>query len=597
MNNLSIVGRITRVAGPFLIAKGMTGSKMYELVHVGEAGVIGEIIRLQGENASIQAYEDTVGIKPGETVQGTGKPLSAELGPGLIGQIYDGIQRPLPVIESLTGSHIKRGITPPRLDREKKWLFQPTVKNGTQIYPGDIIGIVQETPLIEHRVLVPPWIKKGIVQDIVPEAKYTVTDPLAEVKTAEDHETLYLMHNWPVRKSRPYSSTLATDIPLLTGQRVIDAFFPLSKGGTAMIPGGFGTGKTVLLQSLAQWADADIVILVGCGERGNEMADVVERFLKLKDHRSGQPIMNKTIIIANTSDMPITAREASVYTAVTIAEYYRDMGYHITLMVDSTSRWAEALREISGRLEEMPGEEGYPAYLASKLAKFYARAGYVKTLSHNETLGSITTLGAVSPPGGDFSEPVTRSTLRLTKVMWALDFNLAHRRHFPAINWNMSHSEYTQILAKWYRTIGSDWSKLRNEAISLLKEEEELREIVSLVGAEILGDKQRIVFEIAKIIREYFLLQNAFHPIDMYCPIEKTHKMLKVILKFSERAKLAIDNGVSLIDVLAIAVKEELKRMKLVPSKDFNDVSLKLEKKIDEQFDNLIQEIKERKLV
>ena len=557
MNDLSIVGKISRVAGPFLIAKGMAGSKMYELVHVGEAGVIGEIIRLQGENASIQAYEDTAGIKPGETVQGTGKPLSAELGPGLIGQIYDGIQRPLPVIERLTGSHIKRGITPPRLDREKKWLFRPTIKSETEVFPGDVIGIVQETPLIEHRVLVPPWIKKGVVQDIVLEAKYTVTDPLAEVKTAEGHETLYLMHTWPVRKPRPYSSTLATDIPLLTGQRVIDAFFPLSKGGTAMIPGGFGTGKTVLLQSLAQWADADIVILVGCGERGNEMADVVERFLKLKDHRSGQPIMNKTIIIANTSDMPISAREASVYTAVTIAEYYRDMGYHITLIVDSTSRWAEALREISGRLEEMPGEEGYPAYLASKLAEFYARAGYVKTLGQKETLGSITTLGAVSPPGGDFSEPVTRSTLRLTKVMWALDFNLAHRRHFPAINWNMSHSEYTQILEKWYGTIGSDWSKLRNEAISLLKEEEELREIVSLVGAEILGDKQRIVFEIAKIIREYFLLQSAFHPIDMYCPIEKTHKMLRVILKFSERAKLAIDNGVPLVEVLALAVSNQ----------------------------------------
>jgi V/A-type H+-transporting ATPase subunit A len=574
----------------------MTGSKMYELVQVGEAGVIGEIIRLQGENASIQAYEDTTGIKPGEKVQGTGKPLSAELGPGLIGQIYDGIQRPLPIIQSLTGSYIKRGITPPRLNREKKWFFRPTVKSGTQVFSGDIIGIVQETPLVEHRVLVPPWIKKGIVEDIVLEAKYTMVDPLVEVKTEGGHETLYLMHTWPVRKSRPYSSTLATDIPLLTGQRVIDAFFPLSKGGTAMIPGGFGTGKTVLLQSLAQWADADIVILVGCGERGNEMADVVERFLKLKDHRSGQPIMNKTIILANTSDMPITAREASVYTAVTIAEYYRDMGYNITLMVDSTSRWAEALREISGRLEEMPGEEGYPAYLASRLAEFYARAGYVKTLAQKERLGSITTIGAVSPPGGDFSEPVTRSTLRLTKVMWALDFSLAHRRHFPAINWAMSHSEYTQILEKWYDTIGSDWSKLRNEAISLLKEEEELREIVSLVGAEILGDKQRVVFEIAKIIREYFLLQSAFHPIDMYCPIEKTHKMLKVILKFSGRAKLAIENGVPLVRILTLDVKEELKRMKLVPSEDFNDVSLKIEKKIDEQFDNLIQDIKERKL-
>ncbi|MEE8322803.1 MAG: V-type ATP synthase subunit A, partial [Candidatus Bathyarchaeia archaeon] len=419
----------------------MTGSRMYELVHVGNVGVIGEIIRLEGEMASIQAYEDTTGIKPGEKVLGTGRSLFAELGPGLIGQIFDGIQRPLPVIQSLSGMNIKRGITPPPLNRKTQWHFQPTVKKGMKIVSGDIIGVIQETPLIEHRVIVPPWIKNGSVDFIVSEGKYTVTDRVAEVSTESGFEKLFLMHSWPVRQPRPYASTLTTDVPLITGQRVIDTFFPLTKGGTAMISGGFGTGKTVLLQVLAQLADVDVVILVGCGERGNEMADVLEKFPQLKDFRSGKSLMDRTIIIANTSDMPIAAREASVYMAATLAEYYRDMGYDIALMVDSTSRWAEALREISGRLEEMPGEEGYPAYLASRLAGFYSRACFVKTKGNEERQGSVTILGSVSPPGGDFSEPVTRSTLRLTRVFWALDFTLAHRRHFPAINWVMSHSE------------------------------------------------------------------------------------------------------------------------------------------------------------
>jgi V/A-type H+-transporting ATPase subunit A len=569
---------------------------MYELVHVGNVGVIGEIIRLEGEMASIQAYEDTTGIKPGEKVLGTGRSLFAELGPGIIGQIFDGIQRPLPVIQSLSGINIKRGITPPALNRKTQWHFQPTVKKGMKIVSGDIIGVIQETPLIEHRVIVPPWVKNGSVEFIVSEGKYTVTDRVAEVSTESGFEKLFLMHSWPVRQPRPYASTLTTDVPLITGQRVIDTFFPLTKGGTAMISGGFGTGKTVLLQVLAQLIDVDVVILVGCGERGNEMADVLEKFPQLKDFRSGKSLMDRTIIIANTSDMPIAAREASVYMAATLAEYYRDMGYDIALIVDSTSRWAEALREISGRLEEMPGEEGYPAYLASKLAGFYSRACYVKTIGSEERQGSVTIMGSVSPPGGDFSEPVTRSTLRLTRVFWALDFTLAHRRHFPAINWVLSHSEYAQILEQWYEQIGPGWLRLREEAMSLLREEEELREIVSLIGAEILDDKQRIVFEAAKMIKEFFLLQNSFHPIDVYCPMEKTYQMLRLLLKFSAEAKKAVDLGVSLEKILALGVREDLGRMKIIRYSEFSEMSSVMDKKMDVQFDNLIKETEERGL-
>lgn len=596
MVDLSNVGIISRIAGPFILAKGMTSSRMYELVHVGNVGVIGEIIRLEGEMASIQAYEDTTGIKPGEKVLGTGRSLFAELGPGIIGQIFDGIQRPLPVIQSLSGMNIKRGITPPPLNRKTQWHFQPTVKKGMKIVSGDIIGVIQETPLIEHRVIVPPWVKNGSVEFIVSEGKYTVTDRVAEVSTESGFEKLFLMHSWPVRQPRPYASTLTTDVPLITGQRVIDTFFPLTKGGTAMISGGFGTGKTVLLQVLAQLADVDVVILVGCGERGNEMADVLEKFPQLKDFRSGKSLMDRTIIIANTSDMPIAAREASVYMAATLAEYYRDMGYDIALMVDSTSRWAEALREISGRLEEMPGEEGYPAYLASKLAGFYSRACYVKTIGSEERQGSVTIMGSVSPPGGDFSEPVTRSTLRLTRVFWALDFTLAHRRHFPAINWVLSHSEYAQILEQWYEQIGPGWLRLREEAMSLLREEEELREIVSLIGAEILDDKQRIVFEAAKMIKEFFLLQNSFHPIDVYCPMEKTYQMLRLLLKFSAEAKKAVDLGVSLEKILALGVREDLGRMKIIRYSEFSEMSSIIDKKMDVQFDNLIKETEERGL-
>ncbi len=579
-------GTIYRVAGPFIIAKGMSGSRMYELVRVGETGLIGEVIRLEGETAAIQAYEETTGIRTGEKVEGTGKPLSVELGPGLIKQVYDGIQRSLPVIQEAVGSRIERGIIPPALDRKKRWHFSPTVKKGTKVIGGDIIGVVQETPLVEHKILVPPNVN-GIVDEVVSEGEYTVQDPVIEVKTGSTLEKLFLMHSWPIRKPRPSKVTLPSEIPLLTGQRIIDAFFPLSKGGTTVISGGFGTGKTVLSQSLARSADADVLILVGCGERGNEMADVIEEFPKLKDIRSGQPLVNRTIIIANTSDMPIAGREASIYSALTLAEYYRDMGYDAAVMADSTSRWAEALREVSGRLEEMPGEEGYPAYLASRLAEFYARAGRVLTLGKEERYGSVTVVGAVSPPGGDFSEPVTEKTTRLTRVFWALDFSLAHRRHFPAINWFMSYSEYLQPLKEWYENVGSDWGELREKALTLLKEEEKLREVVSLVGAEILGDKQRVVFEAVKMLKEYFLLQSAFHPVDMYCPISKTYRMLQLILKFYENARISVSSGVPLGSVLSLSVKEDLARMKIIRAEEFEEMSAKINEKIDREFDQL----------
>jgi V/A-type H+-transporting ATPase subunit A len=587
-NSLS-KGTIYRVAGPFIIAKGMSGSRMYELVRVGEAGIIGEIIRLEGQNVAIQAYEETTGIKTGEKVEGTGKPLSVELGPGLLTQIYDGIQRPLPVIQDLVGSRIERGVIPPALDRKKLWHFVPTLKNGDSVVGGDVIGTVTETSLVEHKILVPPAVN-GIIGNIVSEGNYLVTDIIADVKTNTKIEQLQLFHTWPLRQARPSKAILSSEIPLLTGQRIVDAFFPLSKGGTAVISGGFGTGKTVLSQSLARCADADVLILVGCGERGNEMSDAIERFPKLQDFRSGKPLINKTILIANTSDMPIAGREASVYSALTLAEYYRDMGYDVAVMADSTSRWAEALREVSGRLEEMPGEEGYPAYLASRLADFYSRAGRVLTIGNKERYGSVTVVGAVSPPGGDFSEPVTEKTIRLTRVFWALDFSLAHRRHFPAINWFMSYSEYLDSLQEWYETIGPDWSSLREKAMSLLKEEEKLREVVSLVGADILGDKQRVVFEAVKMLKEYFLLQSAFHPVDLYCPMKKTYKMLELLLKFYEKAQNAVNSEVPLSQILSLEVKEDLARMKIIETETFEKAATEISKKMNQQFDQLLNE-------
>jgi V/A-type H+-transporting ATPase subunit A len=586
------IGTVSRIAGSFVTAKNMPNAKMFELVKVGEAGIIGEIIRISGNTGIIQAYEETEGIKLGGKVIGTGKLLSVELGPGLMGQILDGIQRPLPLIAEKIGPLIEKGIEVPAIDRTKKWRFQPQLSEGAKVTGGDILGVVQETPSIENRIMVPPKVV-GVVDMICSEGDYNVTEPIAEINTLNGIREVFLMQTWPVRHSRPYKEMLHIDTPLLTGQRIIDSFFPVAKGGITAVSGGFGTGKTVLLQTLAVWIDADIIVYIGCGERGNEMADVLERFTHLKKTESDYPLLTRSVLIANTSNMPILAREASIYSGITIAEYYRDMGYNVAIMADSTSRWAEALREISGRLEEMPGEEGYPAYLASRLAEYYSRAGSIKTLGADDRKGSITVLSAISPPGGDFSEPVTRNTLRLAKVFWALDFNLAHRRHYPAINWFMSYSEYMSFLEDWFLRVDRDWQRLCGDARALLREEEELKEIVALIGADILGDKQRGVFEVAKMLKEYFLLQSAYHPVDIYCPIEKTYKMLRTLLKFNEKTRTAIELGVPLQKILALPVKVGISRLKIVPTTEFDVINAKLSADIDEQFDILIQETKE----
>jgi len=586
------IGTISRIVGSFVTAKDMANAKMFELVNVGEAGIIGEIIRISGNKSIIQAYEETEGIKLGEKVIGTGKLLSVELGPGLMGQILDGIQRPLPLIAEKIGPWIEKGIKVPAIDRNKKWQFQPKISKGAKVTSGDILGVVQETPSIENRIMVPPEIE-GVVETICSEGNFTITEPIAKIKTLNGIKEVFLMQTWPVRHARPYKTMLHIDTPLLTGQRIIDSFFPVARGGITAIAGGFGTGKTVLLQTLAVWIDADIIVYIGCGERGNEMADVLERFTHLKKPGSDHPLLSRSVLVVNTSNMPILAREASIYSGITIAEYYRDMGYNVAIMADSTSRWAEALREISGRLEEMPGEEGYPAYLASRLAEYYSRAGCIKTLSTEDREGSITVLSAISPPGGDFSEPVTRNTLRLSKVFWALDFNLAHRRHYPAINWFMSYSEYTPFLEDWFLRVDRDWQRLSGDARALLREEEELKEIVALIGADILGDKQRGVFEIAKMLKEYFLLQSAYHPVDVYCPIQKTYKMLRTLLKFNEKTRAAIESGVPLQKILALPIKVGLSRLKIIPTNEFDAVNAKLSVDMDEQFEILIQEAKE----
>lgn len=586
------IGTISRIAGSHVTAKGMPNVKMYELVKIGEAGIIGEIIRISGDTGIIQAYEETEGIKLGEKVIGTGKLLSVELGPGLMGQIIDGIQRPLPLIAEKIGPWMEKGIEVPAIDRNKKWHFQPIILKGTKVTGGDILGVVQETSSIVNKIMVPPEVD-GTLLTICSEGDFTVTEQIAEIKTPNGIEEVFLMQTWPVRHARPYKTKLHIDTPLLTGQRIIDSFFPVAKGGITAVIGGFGTGKTVLLQTIAVWIDADIIVYIGCGERGNEMADVLERFTHLKKPGSDYSIMSRSVLIANTSNMPILAREASIYSGITIAEYYRDMGYNVAIMADSTSRWAEALREISGRLEEMPGEEGYPAYLATRLAEYYSRAGSIKTLGRDDREGSITVMSAISPPGGDFSEPVTRNTLRLAKVFWALDFNLAHRRHYPAINWFMSYSEYMPFLDDYFTRIDRDWQRLCGDAKALLREEEELKEIVALIGADILGDKQRGVFELAKMMKEYFLLQSAYHPVDIYCPIEKTYKMLRTLLKFNEKTKAAIELKVPLEKILALPVKVGLSRLKIVPMDEFNEVNSKLSVDMDKQFEILIQEAKE----
>ncbi|CAD7766948.1 MAG: V-type ATP synthase alpha chain [Candidatus Argoarchaeum ethanivorans] len=572
---MEIKGEIYRISGPVVTALGIN-ARMYDVVKVGSEGLMGEVIGIEGEKTTIQVYEDTSGVKPGEPVIDTGMPLSVELGPGLLESIYDGIQRPLPVLKEKMGDFIQRGVSASGLDHNKRWEFKPVVKKDDKLKGGEIIGTVQETENIEHRILLPPNVS-GVVDEINA-GTFTVDDVIGRLS---DGTELKLMHHWPVRHPRPVKNKLRPTIPLITGQRIFDGLFPLAKGGTAAIPGPFGSGKTVMQQQLAKWSDAEIVVYIGCGERGNEMADVLNEFPELEDPKTGRPLMERTVLIANTSNMPVAAREASVYTGVTIAEYYRDMGYDVSLMADSTSRWAEAMREISSRLEEMPGEEGYPAYLAAKLAEFYERAGRAKTMCGDE--GSVTVIGAVSPPGGDFSEPVTQNTLRIVKVFWALDAKLAQRRHFPAINWLTSYSLYGRTLDEWYNeNISTEWTKLRSETMSLMQREAELQDIVQLVGSDALPDDQQLTLEIARMVREYFLQQNAYHEVDSYCPMINQYKMLKAILTWGEKAVLSLESGASVANIIALESKDMLAKVRF--EKDIDAVLDTVMKKADEEF-------------
>ena len=585
-----IEGKIIRISGPVVEAKGMRGSKMYDVVRVGDENLIGEIIRLNEDLATIQVYEETSGLKPGEKVVSTGSPLSVELGPGLMKNIYDGIQRPLPEIKNITGDFISRGVEAKALDRKKKWHFKPTVKKGDRLVAGDIVGTVDETALVVHKIMAPPDFKEGKVKSIADEGKYTVEDVVAVLQTNGGEYRVRMMQTWPVRKGRPFIKKYDPSLPLITGQRVIDTFFPIAKGGTAAIPGGFGTGKTVELHQLAKWSDAQIIVYIGCGERGNEMTDVLREFPALIDPRSGKTIMERTVLIANTSNMPVAARDASVYTGITIAEYYRDMGYDVALMADSTSRWAEAMREISGRLEEMPGEEGYPAYLASRLAEFYERAGRVQTLGSKKREGSVSVMGAVSPPGGDFSEPVTQNTLRIVKVFWALDADLADRRHFPAVNWLKSYSLYLKDVKKWWQeNVAEDWIDLRNKAMALLQKEAELQEIVKLVGPDALPPAERALLEGARIIREAFLQQNAFHEVDTFCPEKKQYEMLKISLKFLDLINDAIKKNIYIEDILNLRCREAIARMATISNKTFEKEFKKIEKSMEDEILSLIK--------
>ncbi len=589
MTNKSQQGRIIRISGPVIEADGMRGAKMYDVVRVGEENLIGEIIRLNEDNAIIQVYEDTNGLKPGEQVFTTGMPLSVELGPGLLTNIYDGIQRPLPAIMKKTGEFIDRGVEAPAIDRNKKWHFKPIVKAGEIVRSCDVIGEVEETSIITHRIIIPPNICGKIIK-VEKEGDYTVEDDIAVVSTDNGDVKLQMLQRWPVRMPRPVAKKYDPTLPLVTGQRVIDTFFPVAKGGTAAIPGGFGTGKTVMLHQLAKWSDAQVVIYVGCGERGNEMTDVLREFPELEDPKSGEPLMNRTVLIANTSNMPVAARDASVYTGITIAEYYRDMGYDVALMADSTSRLAEAMREISGRLEEMPGEEGYPAYLASRLAEFYERAGRVKLLCSKNKEGSVSVMGAVSPPGGDFSEPVAQNTLRIVKVFWALDADLADRRHFPSINWLKSYSLYLEEIQSWWKKeIGEEWLKLRTKAMALLQKESELQEIVKLVGPDALPPRERATLESARMIREDFLQQSAFHEIDTFCPGKKQYEMLRIMLKFNDKIMDAVEKNVLVDDIISMKSREHLARMKTASNKTFEKTFGEMEKDLDKELETLIK--------
>ena len=561
-------GRIVKVAGPLIVAENMADVRMYDVVRVSKNRLVGEVIELRGDKASIQVYEETSGLGPGEPVESTGAPLSVELGPGLIESIFDGIQRPLTVIAEKYGMHITRGVEVPSLNRDKEWGFEALVKPGDKVTGGTIIGQVQESAVVEHRIMVPHGISGEIVKCESKVARLTDVVAVVRDEKGVEHE-LTMLQKWPVRRGRPYAEKLAPKAPMVTGQRVIDTFFPIASGGVAAVPGPFGSGKTVVQHQLAKWADADIIVYVGCGERGNEMTDVLREFPELHDPRTGESLMKRTVLIANTSDMPVAAREASIYTGITIAEYFRDMGYKVAIMADSTSRWAEALREMSGRLEEMPGEEGYPAYLASRIAEFYERAGAVVCLGGDDRRGSISAIGAVSPPGGDISEPVSQATLRIVKVFWGLSSYLAYKRHFPAIDWLQSYSLYISRLQEWFSdNVSPEWNELRAKAMRVLQEEAELNEIVQLVGVDALSWKDRLTLEVARSIREDYLHQNAFDEVDTYTSLEKQFAMLRLILEYQEKGNQALDAGANLSDVIALPVREQIGRAKYIPESE-----------------------------
>ncbi len=557
------MGKTVKISGPLIIAEGMADCKMYDVVRVSDKGLIGEIIELRGDKASVQVYEETAGLGPGAAVLSTGEPLSVELAPGLISGIFDGIQRPLTTLYENYGARISRGVKVNNLDREKKWSFVPKVKKGDTVVEGDVLGTVKETELIEHRILVPNGVNGKVAS--IQKGDFTITDEIAVIETDGGKKSVAMLRKWPVRKGRPYREKLSPNTPMVTGQRVVDTLFPIARGGVASVPGPFGSGKTVVQHQLAKWADADIIVYIGCGERGNEMTDVLNEFPELKDPKSGEPIMKRTVLIANTSDMPVAAREASIYTGITIAEYFRDQGYNVAIMADSTSRWAEALREMSGRLEEMPGDEGYPAYLSSRLAEFYERAGIVKILGSEERTGSVTAIGAVSPPGGDLSEPVSQATLRIVKVFWGLSASLAYKRHFPAIDWLISYSLYADKMKEWFdENAGADFIEYRQFVMTVLQEEAALDEIVRLVGVDALSSKDRLTMETAKIIREDYLHQNAFDDVDTYTSLKKQYLMLKLICEFDARAREAVENYADMNAILSCSCKEKIGRAKYI---------------------------------
>ncbi|MBU3196106.1 V-type ATP synthase subunit A [Clostridium algidicarnis] len=580
-------GKIVKVSGPLVVAEGLEEANIYDVCKVGKNRLIGEIIEMRGDMASIQVYEETSGIGPGDPVETTGEPLSVELGPGLIESMFDGIQRPLNAyLLAAKSNYLKRGIEVPSLNREKKWDFKPTIKVGDKVISGSTLGVVQETPVIEHKIMVPYGIK-GVVKEIK-QGEHTIVETICVLDTDKGEVALTMMQKWPVRRGRPYERKLNPVEPMITGQRVIDTFFPVAKGGTAAVPGPFGAGKTVVQHQIAKWGDTEVVVYVGCGERGNEMTDVLNEFPELKDPKTGQSLMKRTVLIANTSNMPVAAREASIYTGITISEYFRDMGYSVAIMADSTSRWAEALREMSGRLEEMPGDEGYPAYLGSRLAEFYERAGKVVCLGGEGIEGAVTAIGAISPPGGDLSEPVTQSTLRIVKAFWGLDAQLAYRRHFPSINWMDSYSLYEDKVGEWMdKEVASDWVTIRTEAMALLQEEATLEEIVRLVGIDALSERDRLKLEVSKSLREDYLQQNAFNEVDTYSSLPKQYKMLKLVLQFYHEGEKALEAGIYLKEILDIEVRDRIARSKYIAEEDISKID-QISKDLSSAIDSLI---------